>query len=292
MNKLLYKSTKDGVYEGKWTVRKDLIFFEDQDQPTAVRLPEGSSVSFLLNQDEEYNELSKYLPEGTFASISFQCLTRLVLNKNTSKHVVQCARRLATGKLVVKDASCGEYKKSTQAQQRRYQRDRHYSPWPGFKLLNEEIWYRPSTVLIRGYDSVSVYYLLTKNVDSSIGYILPYNSFSTTVNYAIDALKPAIANGRKNVAHVGEWFVVPMNEKDVFFQKHKFIRFIGFMTLPRRSDDDLYYQLNGEGWIYETQVYLKYGRIANDLLPPLSFKEQPNAVYAIRRDNSTRFTVV
>ncbi len=143
------------------------------------------------------------------ATLSFTCLARFLYKDPLEYQVVSVARKLAKGEIRLVD-----WTPDSRLPFRRGKKNKSGGmtpPAPGYVLVFNE-WHRSSTCLLRlGDKGPSV--LLGVDDNAYFGCELPDQP--QTINYAYTSLMPESIRGIKGVHRQGEWFIVPVDKKEV-----------------------------------------------------------------------------
>lgn len=200
---------------------------------SADHLPQATKTAFVkkhgrlmrlvvANADENGNTLveagdnyggTRPDPNSMAPSMSFACLARLLHKRSEQVHslVNKAFEEVASGKIVVLDYTPDE-KISIPHQYRRTEKQRKklVPPAPGFTLVGGKEWHRPATVLLqRG----TIRYVLGQDEGQYFGVELVGGP--NTVQEAFDDMVPVEARGKKGIMRQGEWFAIPVEDKDV-----------------------------------------------------------------------------
>lgn len=192
--------------------------------PTGVIVPSekriGKNKKFKLlalqNGDEDHNSLAENL-NVDMPTLSFECLARFFAKNPANANIIGIVPLLTSGLLSVVDFTTDEHKPLTKEQKKQLTAHRRSTknPMPkgpvGFTVVNNQ-WHRSATVLFRDTRNNGKSILIGQDEGTYFGVELPSNPQSIADAY--DALIP---EGAKNTSfkRQGEWFAVPVAEKDV-----------------------------------------------------------------------------
>jgi hypothetical protein len=200
-----------------------------------------NKIHYIASADKDNN----YLIDENFisGSMSFICLNRFIesddiLNETDHNDIFDL---IATGKIKIVDFT----KDSTiQTKDRK-------SPGKGYTLIDSNLyhfdWHRPATFLFNFVD-IKYQVIMGQDEGSYFACELPKGSNCKTVNDAFTALIPKEIRNKKGVKRQGEWFLVPITEKEL--PKFEDIRFeFHQLSLPRDNEDSAYHQIYAEAGI-------------------------------------------
>lgn len=195
-------------------------------------IPGKPKAIYLLNGDVEDSVDNGEFPEPSPVGIfnhhtapdqnphpicSFNCLVRFY-----DMDYKLLVKRFQSGELQIVDYTLDESIELSKAELKKFEElgPLEYSTKPpkfGFRLLyqvldsNQTRWHRSGTVLLR--DTVTdAYFLLGQDEGTYFGVELPESAKS--VQHAFEVLVPVQIRGKK-FARQGEWFVVPVHEREV-----------------------------------------------------------------------------
>ncbi len=199
-----------------WTYQLDKDLSLDHIQakiPSAVFVQCHRKQILVQNGDEQGDPGPDwYVEDERFPTVSFECIRRLYPEKYT---VHDIASWLASGSLRVLDYTLDDRRSVTAKEEKLIEKGEiHKLQGPvGYTLMSREgYWHRSGTLLLHDTD-LGQYYLLGQDEGTYFGVQLPRRA--RTVEEAYTVLTPVEARGVKGVQRQGEWFAVPVDEKDV-----------------------------------------------------------------------------
>lgn len=276
--------------------------------------PKGFKRMMVLNGDEDsqgsnstYPITGDYSGDG-FPTLSVECLRRLYLDNPsedpTAKDELEgqrnVAERLGTGVLQLVDFNPDETKALTEAQKEKVKAARKKcqstygggyesgaeskiraaaSAGAGFTMLNPTStnlrdihFHRAATVLL--YDTkLKKSFLIGQDDGSYFGVLLADNPKSIADAYT--SLVPAEIRGRKGWSRQGEWFAVPVDEKDLPAETDCVALIEDTITLPIDNADSAHHVVHtGEGRVAKDgTIYANGGNVnhSEDDHPELNF---------------------
>lgn len=155
--------------------------------------------------------------------VSFNCLTQFYGDPLYSDSVLNVLKKIANGTIQLLDHTCDERVELTRKEKtvlRRKNGAALLKPKLGFSLVNKK-WHRSGTCLFRD-ESTGQCFLLGQDEGTYFGVEL--SSKASTVKEAFELLTPKEARG-VGVKRQGEWFMVPVKEKDVPDTKDTLLQF-------------------------------------------------------------------
>jgi hypothetical protein len=205
-------------------VRDNIVYLENSKVPLGVNLKGARAV---FNGDQDLDFYFNQEPDfEIFPTISFNCLSRF-LNKSGKANPLLAAKYLAEGKIIVIDATADKTIRNSKG-----------CPALGFtrvathgKYKND--WHRSASVLF-SYDNRMI--IMGQDEGSYFGSEIAYDEKIKTVNQAFKALMPKHLWRKKGLLRQGEWFFVPVSEKNVP-ASHKCILAYDVACLTRDRDD-------------------------------------------------------
>lgn len=179
------------------------------DLPSAVMVsggPKGWKNTLITCADEDFENIE--VKDGTpVASMSFLCLGRFIGDIEPLKLVPM----LHSGKIKVLDFTKDETRKVSADDRKKIRANKPEPPELGFTYLSHaDVWHRSATVLVR-YGRMRI--LLGQDDGTYFGCEL--KDAVNTIKEAFKALMPKHIRRIKGVERQGEWFIVPVDEKNV-----------------------------------------------------------------------------
>jgi len=216
-----------GVVRGIWRRRKDYA-------PTGVvicldRLPEGirervtkqAKRLVICAADRKGNQLNdvseKRKAHFLCPSMSFECVARLLdkKSKSSDKSIRRVFEAVAFGSIAIVDFIPDEHKALSKAEKTMYRsekkRESMKPPAPGYTLVGSQ-WHRPATVLLMDTNT-KIHYMMGQDDGQYFGVQLAGTPKSIANAFA--DLMPKEALNNAGVLRQGEWFAIPVTEKDV-----------------------------------------------------------------------------
>ena len=174
--------------------------------------PKGWKNILIACGDEDYGQLCVEVKDGTPAvTISFLCLSRFLDDAEPLK----LAAMLHSGRIKVLDFTTDETRKVSAADRKKHNdRKPVLPPEPGFTYMDNEdgpaVWHRAATVLLK---SGRMRILLGQDDGTYFGCEL--KGTPGTIKEAFKSLMPEHIRKVRGVKRQGEWFVVPVADKNV-----------------------------------------------------------------------------
>jgi hypothetical protein len=187
--------------------------WQDDDQFVGVVVQQGKKLFALLSGDEREDANTNPLGENENSiTISFECLRRFYEKKKIS----DVARRLVSGSIELIDWDSDDWINLTAAETNTlHENGSAYAkltpPKAGYTLIGEA-WHRAATALLYDHEQKFTI-LLGQDEDAYFGVELADNP--KTIQAAYTSLMPKAARNVKGVKRQGEWFAVPVAQKDV-----------------------------------------------------------------------------
>ena len=180
------------------------------DVPAGVLIsggPKGWKYTALLSGDD--GAVIVMEDAAPAVTISFLCLGRFIDDADP----IELAAMLHSGKIKVLDSTKDVTRKTSAADRKKFKADEPVSPpAPGFTYLDFDppVWHYAATVLLR-YGRMRI--ILGQDDGTYFGCEL--RGTPNTVKVALESLMPEDIRKVKGVRRQGEWFVVPVDEKNV-----------------------------------------------------------------------------
>lgn len=198
------------------------------DIPTAVILPYGlkndtsdKALHVMVNADEgdEYSPRSSLVGElsDKTLSISFECIRRFYENKTVGDVV----KMIANGRITLVDFNPDSEVELSDDDRIAYAkggaaRKKLKSPGPGYTLIQHGMrfrWHRSATVLLR--DTSRDGHTMLFGQDEGTYFGCKLRNHPKTVADAYTSLMPPVVREMPACKRQGEWYLVPVDEKDV-----------------------------------------------------------------------------
>ena len=206
------------------------VFFSENgsSNPAALVLQVNSKRVLINNGDEEGNSLFINGIINNGCTLSFNCLAELL--KSTRNKAFDA---LANGTIKLIDFTPDETRELSASDKKLRKAKKEVTPPErGFTVVNGK-WHRSSTVLL-SYKKES--WLIGQDEGTYFGVVLCDNP--KTVKEAFISLIPEHIRNIKGVLRQGEWFAIPVKEKDVPKESECFIDLdYGALMLPLETDD-------------------------------------------------------
>lgn len=181
-----------------------------------------------LDNSGQVNSLLEIFNRDNYPTLSFSCLCKFYKD---DLHVA--VNNIANNKLKILDFNSDIVKNLTDSQKKilsDYQKsnikDKIFPlkpPNPGFTLINGYKWHCPATVLLKENNQTGMFILFGQDENTYFGVEL--KGRPKTVNEAFQDLMPVEIRNKKGIKRQGEWFAVPVKEKD-FPEIQDFVTFI------------------------------------------------------------------
>lgn len=250
---------KNNIIYGKYidkyenTIQKSLkskVFH--QDEIVGIILPQKitknkNAFDILINADLDdrgyINNLLQIFKSTNYPTLSFNCLSKFYKN-----NILTALNNIINNRLKIIDYNPDIVKNLTDNQKKilsDYQKSKLKDkvlqlkpPNPGFTLINDSEWHCPATVLLKESKQNGMHILFGQDEETYFGVEL--KGKPKTVNEAFQDLIPIEIRNKKGVERQGEWFVVPVKEKD-FPKINNFASFIddqGGLALALHRDSE------------------------------------------------------
>jgi hypothetical protein len=228
----VFSNYNDGPY---FVVIDDIVYpISDRSSVTLLRdlstklirktIPAGALTSYkqqqqllVQNGDQDNDFAPDWCPYNRSApTVSFECIRRFYTDKATTHDI---ARWLASGTIRLVDHMLDEMKYLTKKQLKAWKVSGKCPVAPlGYTLIvsgydcESSYFHRSGTALFHDTET-DQYFLLGQDEGTYFGVELPRKV--TSVEKAFELLTPKKVRGAKDVQRQGEWFAVPVKEKDV-----------------------------------------------------------------------------
>lgn len=239
------------VYDGQFSYKYENGLVKERNVElhdiNAVKI-EDKTPFFILNGDnDQFGEPQLMLVEiqnyskNKFPVLSFECVRQFYGEKTTLALV---AKKLATKELQLVDYTLDETKKLTANEKKK----KRPIPPTGFTKVGDK-WHRSGTVLL--YDTKNKFSILVGQDEGTyFGCQLADNP--KTVEKAFLSLMPAKIRNLEGVLRQGEWFAVPIDEKNI--PKVTDCILFDIIVLPIDDENSNYHRVESGA----------YGRIGKD----------------------------
>lgn len=237
---LMGKVKASYLYDRNYTiiVRDNITYGLSKEIPLGVIFGKN----LICNGDDDVNfHFNIEVGFDRFPTVSFRCLSRF-LSKTGKANPLLAAKYIANGKIEVVDFTADQ----TVISEKR--------PGLGFTLLSShnKNWHRAASVLFV-YDGRMI--IMGQDEGSYFGSEIVYDESIKTVTQAFKALMPKHLWRKKGVKRQGEWFFVPVKEKNIP-AAHKCLCLDSYIWLTRDDAESAMHTISSDDIrIFENKVF-------------------------------------